>query len=576
MKKFTTDFTDLRIQLKNLSESISFEHPDITQSKPKRIEHLYWQMEQVINIANITGDDLINDMGKLLEVLESPCTVVSPGLAALLTCHFNLCLGTIITLAGENKKLLSGYINELETLSSQGIYMVTELDAGNNAMSLQTSAHYDEDNNEFIINTPNIGACKFMPYLSSNKPKIAVVMARLWIKNKDLGVHPFIIRCRDKDGKLLPGIKVSDLPVVDIHSSYACEADHSITSFHNVRIPYFSILTHDFKNFSSNTIDSILEKSKREIFLNSLSRVGWGKIGLVAGLIPNYKIAIACAIEHAKNRVLSGRNNSFTLLDIQTHKLELSNAYVLISAAISLYEKTKYDLLTQEYSDNEFHHKASIVKAMCVEIARDGLNICMARTGAQGKLLRNRIAPAVSVNDHISTVEGDSLPVLMKIAKDLIDNELDYTLLKKENDLSLTSTIKLLQLILLRVKSQKDQLSKKLSDNLTETWNKSTQLARELAWAYGIYETALTLANRPELQRNFCIRYILDEAAWYSANEMIESSFLRYLLAEYEEGAIKLFNQEALLVAYEFDVIEQVKRTPIGNKDKIKEWTGMD
>lgn len=572
MKKIQNNFNDLETSLKKLSQTSLFCSSKINQNKIEDVEQLYNQMEAVIQIADLTADDILHNMGKLLTIMESPCLIWAPGLSPLLASHYNLCLGTILTLAGENRNLLNQYIDDLIKLKSKGIYMVTELDTGNNAMSLETQAHYNKEAKEFIINTPVVGACKFMPYLASNRhPKLAVVMARLWTEGKDCGVHPFVIQCRDHDGKLLSGIKTSELSVVDMHTA---QVDHSITAFHEVRIPYYAFLGGNLNQVTSDGLFITKAKNKREIFFHSLSRVEWGKIVLVAALIPNFKIAISNAIEYSKNRTLNNKNIRFSLLDILIHKLELSYAYVSIIASISLYESIKQKCLTEKLSKSEFQHQAGIVKSMCVEIAREALHICMARTGAQGKMGRNLIVSAISLNDHTSTAEGDSLPVLMKIAKDLINKNLEPSQIANMENLSIKSVLKLQHIILYQIQKQKDFLSSKLENSMDtiQAWNDSTQIAKELAWAYGIYQTILALQNRPEVQRNFSIKYILDNAAWFSANGLITHAEFQNLRTDYETSCIQVFEQEALFVANEFDMLELVKRTPMGNKEIARKW----
>lgn len=571
MQNISDNYSILRLKLKELSTERSFQYIN-PKSREEQVEHLYYQMQQIVNVAGIKAVDILTDMGKLLTVMESPCLLIAPGLSPLLASHYNLCLGTIISLAGDKISELQEYIDDLETLKTKGIYMVTELDRGNNVMGLQTQAYFDEELQQFIINTPVAGACKFMPYLSSDhQPKLAVVMARLWLKEKEYGVHPFIVRCRDQNGKLLRGIKVSKLSTVDMYSS---EADHSVTSFDNVRVPRHAFLGGDLNEVTTEGHFLTKNTSKRDIFFNSLCRVEWGKLVLVAALMSHYKMAIAVAIEYSKKRKVNGKNTEFKLSDIATHKLDLANAYVALTASIALYEDTKQRCLTVEQTHEELQHEAAVVKAMCVEIARGALNTCMARAGAHGKMIRNRIAQAVILNDHTATAEGDSLPVLMKIAKDLISRNLVPEQLYDIQTISITTQQALLKLLLSQINLLSQQIREKLDtdENQSLAWNNSTHIAKELAWAYGIYKTAITLRSRSNVQRSFCINHILSNAAWFSANQLVTGEEFQKLRECYEEICIDIFDKEAISVAEEFDIVDLVKMTPIGSDDNALKW----
>lgn len=567
----------LHLKLKNLSKTISFQNIDLTKNKEDKVEYLYHLMREVVETACITADDILDDIGKLLTVMESPCLMMAPGLSPLLASHYNLCLGTIISLAGENRLQLKEYLDDLENLKSKGIYMVTELDRGNNAMSLQTQAHFDEECQQFIINTPMPGAGKYMPYLSSDhQPKLAVVMARLWLKEKDCGVHPFIVRCRDENGKLLPNIKVSKLSAIDMYS--ISEVDHSLTCFQNVRIPHHAFLGGDLNQVTMDGHFITKATNQRDIFFHSLCRVEWGKIVLVAALMPHFKMAIAVATEYSKKRMMNSRENNLKLLDIRSQKFELANAYISLIASISLYEETKLTCLLEKLTHEQLQLNAAVVKTMCVEIARGALHTCMARTGAQGKMIRNRIISAIIINDHTSTAEGDSLPVMMKMAKDLINKDnICEPMDNSTQILPITSQPRLMQLLIHQIHILKQRLCEQLETGVdkNQAWNDSTLLAKEFAWVYGIYRTAITLKHRPDIKRSFCMQHIITNAAWFSANQLISSSDFKQLIESHEKYCINIFDKYTIHSAEEFDITDLIKMTPIGSENMALNWVEL-
>lgn len=115
-----------------------------------------------------------------------------------------------------------------------GCYAQTELGHGSNVAGLETTATYDKERDEFIINTPNISASKFWPGEMGKSASVAAVYAKLIINGKSYGVHAFFVPLRDpKTWEHLPGIESGDIgPKFGYNSK-----DNGYLIFRNVRIP---------------------------------------------------------------------------------------------------------------------------------------------------------------------------------------------------------------------------------------------------------------------------------------------------------------------------------------------------
>jgi acyl-CoA oxidase len=70
--------------------------------------------------------------------------------------------------------------------------------AGNNAVEMQTTAHYDQATGEFIINTPTTLAQKYWITNSAVHAKWAVIFAQLYIGGRNEGIHGFLVRIRNE------------------------------------------------------------------------------------------------------------------------------------------------------------------------------------------------------------------------------------------------------------------------------------------------------------------------------------------------------------------------------------------
>mmetsp|Transcript_49064 Transcript_49064/g.36124 ORF Transcript_49064/g.36124 Transcript_49064/m.36124 type:complete len:229 (+) Transcript_49064:170-856(+) len=100
-------------------------------------------------------------------------------------------------------------INNLEIIGS---YVQTELGHGSDVQSLETTAEFDVEKQEFVFHTPSIKAIKFYPGVLGKCANFALLMARLISNKVDYGVQAFLINIRDiATHKPLPGIEVGDI-----------------------------------------------------------------------------------------------------------------------------------------------------------------------------------------------------------------------------------------------------------------------------------------------------------------------------------------------------------------------------
>ena len=159
----------------------------------------------------------------------------------LLKFQFNLFGGTVLKLGTDrhHKQLLEG----IDNLQDVGCFGLTELGYGNNAVEMETTAIYDDATKEFIVNTPHPLAQKYwitngaihakhignflvycylltsrfsfaiylVIFLITNIFSIAVVFARLIVNGKNEGLHGVLVRIRDNNMKVMPGVTVEDM-----------------------------------------------------------------------------------------------------------------------------------------------------------------------------------------------------------------------------------------------------------------------------------------------------------------------------------------------------------------------------
>ena len=129
-----------------------------------------------------------------------------------------------------------------------GAYAQTELGHGSAVRKIATTAHFDQNSDEFIINSPDLNSTKWWPGGLGKTCTHAVVYAQLIIHDKNFGVHPFMVQIRSLEThKTLEGIKLGDIgPKLGYNSM-----DNGYAAFKHVRIPR-SWMLNGFASVSRN------------------------------------------------------------------------------------------------------------------------------------------------------------------------------------------------------------------------------------------------------------------------------------------------------------------------------------
>ena len=114
--------------------------------------------------------------------------VIDPSMGTKMTVQFNLFGGTVLKLGTErhHDRLLDG----IDSLKEVGCFGLTELGYGNNAVEMETTATYDKDTDELIVNTPTPLAQKYWITNGACHAKHVVVFSQLYVSGSN---HLFYI-----------------------------------------------------------------------------------------------------------------------------------------------------------------------------------------------------------------------------------------------------------------------------------------------------------------------------------------------------------------------------------------------
>ncbi|ODV92854.1 hypothetical protein CANCADRAFT_23240 [Tortispora caseinolytica NRRL Y-17796] len=148
--------------------------------------------------------------------------------------HYGLFVNTIMG-SGTDKQI-DYFLNQRGAVSLDGIigcFGMTELGHGSNVAGLETTATFDRETDEFIINTPHIGATKWWIGGAAHTCNHCVVFARLIVDGKDYGVKNFVVPLRNSDYSLCTGVALGDIGRKQGRDGI----DNGWIQFTNVRIP---------------------------------------------------------------------------------------------------------------------------------------------------------------------------------------------------------------------------------------------------------------------------------------------------------------------------------------------------
>lgn len=207
-----------------------------------------------------------------------------------------------------------------------GCFGMTELGHGSNVAGCETTAVFDEATDEFIINTPHIGATKWWIGGAAHSATHSSIYARLIVKGKDYGVKTFVVPLRDSNHDLLPGVSIGDIG----HKMGRLGVDNGWIQFSSVRIPRFFML----QRFCKVSRDGTVELPPLEQ-LSYISLLG-GRVGMAVDLYRICARFVTIALRYAVARrqfASKGNTEETLLLDYPLHQKRLlpylALAYVL-------------------------------------------------------------------------------------------------------------------------------------------------------------------------------------------------------------------------------------------------------
>ena len=390
------------------------------QTLPQLRELAFQRMKKVFSSKVVSVHDFRNNPLNIFTAHEM-IAMIDASLATKFTVQMNLFGGSMICLGSDRHSyVLSG----IDDLSVVGCFALTELGFGNNAVEMQTTAHYDEKTKEFIIHSPTTLSQKYWITNGALHANHAVVFAQLYMpvkgtnEYKKEGIHTFLVKLRNQDGSLREGVFIEDMG----EKLGANGVDNAKIAFNKVRTPRESILNR-YSDVDENGVFTSKIPKMRDRFLRVADRLLSGRL-CIAGLCMSGTKTVACTgLRYAKDRLVLGPEGKSTspILEFQLFQ---EAVYPLLAKTICLH--IAFNQIKELYSKDIFTTNMEIVRYVCFIKPliswnlRELSSVLVERMGGQGYLAINRVCEGIGLGHSGITAEGDNSVLMQKVTKELM------------------------------------------------------------------------------------------------------------------------------------------------------------
>ncbi|MCV7097705.1 acyl-CoA dehydrogenase [Mycobacterium kubicae] len=322
------------------------------------------------------------------------------------------------------------YVPKIISLELRGCFAMTETGHGSDVQSLETTATYDAETQEFVVNSPTPTARKDYIGGAAETATIAAVFAQLITtedgKPVNHGVHCVLVPIRDAEGNDLPGVTTSDCQ----YKGGLPGVDNGRIVFDHVRVPRENLLNRYGDVAPDGTYSSPIDNPSRRFFtmIGTLIR-GRVTVGGSAGAAARVALDIATryALQRRQFSAPDDDDKEVLIMDYLVHQRRLfpliAKSYALQFAQNELVSKT-HDLQTSDVVDaeeqRELEARAAGLKAANTWHASRAIQEAREACGGAGYMADNRLIALRADTDVFTTFEGDNHVLSQLVAKELL------------------------------------------------------------------------------------------------------------------------------------------------------------
>ena len=318
------------------------------------------------------------------------------------------------------------WIPKAERFEIFGSYAQTELGHGSNVRGIETTATFDKDKDEFVIDSPTLSSTKYWIGTTGVWATHSIVVARLLIDGKDYGNHLFLTQIRELDTqRLMPGVEIYELGPKAFQGMLG--TDNGAMQFHNVRIPREQMLARNAQVLRDGTYVS--PKNTKHSYGSMVT------VRAIMAEITGWDLLKAAAVAYhytsyrKQFRKDSNQTQETTVIDyasVQHRLLPLlaqGAALVLVGQNI----KRAYDSYSKDYIKTgdfsqleDFHLQTVGSKVYSTEITAHGVETCRIMCGGHGYHALSGFGRMYANSANALTYEGDNYVVGQQVPRAIL------------------------------------------------------------------------------------------------------------------------------------------------------------
>ncbi len=310
------------------------------------------------------------------------------------------------------------------SLEMPGAFAMTEIGHGSDVASVATTATYDPDTDEWVVNTPFRAAWKDYLGNAALHGRAATVFAQLITGGVNYGVHAIYVPIRDEKGELLPGVQSED----DGLKGGLNGIDNGRLAFDHVRVPRTNLLNR-YGDVDENGVYTSPIESPGRRFFTMLGTLVQGRVSLDGAATLASKLALHIAITYGTQRrqFTAGTSDEEVLLDYQRHQRRLlprlAQTYAMSFAHeefLDIFDRVFSGVEDTPETREDLETIAAALKPLSTWAALDILQEAREACGGAGFMAENRLTQLHSDLDIYATFEGDNNVLLQLVAKRLL------------------------------------------------------------------------------------------------------------------------------------------------------------
>ncbi|XRQ15207.1 acyl-CoA dehydrogenase [Actinomadura welshii] len=207
-----------------------FTHPAGLTARDR--QELTYRRLRRAGLAAPPAPELLDDPPALCALLER-AAIADPALFHVMLLHYTLALGPILRFGAAQDGPRDAR-DALESMTSFGTLLMTEVGRSNSHLSPRTIARHDPATGGFVLTTPDAQAAKFPTNTAHpHIPKTAAVYATLVHGGHERGVFVFVVPLRGPDGAVPPGVRITAAP-----ETTGLQVDYAAVQLDDVAVPY--------------------------------------------------------------------------------------------------------------------------------------------------------------------------------------------------------------------------------------------------------------------------------------------------------------------------------------------------